>query len=197
MNKQSAMLRPIKEFYTRDEYLALEEVSPLKHEYHNGKIYMMAGGTGDHSLVKVAVIRELSTRLRRTPCRVYDSDMRLLVESENLYTYPDAMVVCGKVEYENKKETTLTNPILIIEVLSEATRVYDSTAKFAFYKKIPTLQEYLLIESIEPKILVYRKALGRKWVSEPFDGLDAIVRLQSVNLTIPAQQIYEQALWYA
>ncbi len=190
------MLRPLKELYTRQEYLAMEQVAPYKSEFHNGKIYMMAGGTGDHSLIKVDVITELRQRLRRTPCRVFDSDMRLLIDSADLYTYPDAMIVCGKVEYETKRETTLTNPVLVIEVLSEETRVYDLTDKFTFYKKIPTLQEYVLIETTKPSIIVHRRVLGRRWVAEHFDGLDAVMHLQSVNLTIPARQIYEQAGWY-
>lgn len=196
MSKRSIALRPLKDLYTRQEYLAMEEVAPYKSEYHNGKIYMMAGGTADHSLIKVDTITELRQRLRGTACHVFDSDMRLLIESEDLYTYPDAMVVCGENKFETKSETTLVNPLLIIEVLSESTRQYDQTDKFAFYKKIPTFQEYLVIESAEPKIVVHRRALGRKWVVEHFDGLDAVVRLQSVNLTIPARQIYEQASWY-
>ena len=190
------MLRPLKELYTRQEYLAMEEVAPYKSEYHNGKIYMMSGGTGDHSLVKVSVIRELSTRLRRTPCRVFDSDMRLLIDSADLYTYPDAMVVCGKVEYETKKETTLTNPVLIVEVLSQTTRVYDRTDKFTFYKQIPTFQEYVLIESTEPHIEIRRQVLGRKWVTEHYKALDAIIRLHSIELEISVRDIYEQASWY-
>lgn len=190
------MLRSIKEHYTRAEYLAMEEVAPYKSEYHNGKIYAMAGGTGDHSLIKVDLITQLRQRLRRTPCRVFDSDMRLLIKAEDLYTYPDAMVVCGKIEYETKSETTLTNPILIFEVLSQTTHVYDRTDKFAFYKKLPTFQEYVLVESAKARIEVHRKVLGRKWVSERFEGLDSILRLQSVDLTIPARQIYEQASWF-
>lgn len=191
------MLRPLKKLCTRQEYLAMEEVAPYKSEYHQGKMYMMAGGTGDHSLIKVSVIRELSVRLRRTPCRVFDSDMRLLIDAEDLYTYPDAMVVCGKVEYENKKETTLTNRVLIVKVLSETTRVYDRTDKFAFYKQIPTLQEYVLVGSIEPHIEIRRKVLGRKWVTEHHKGLDAVIRLQSANIEISARDLYEQASWYA
>ncbi len=190
------MLRTLKQEFTRAEYMALEEIAPYKSEYHNGKIYMMAGGTGDHSLVKVAVVRELSERLRRTPCRVFDSDMRVLIELEDLYTYPDAMVVCGEVEYETKKEITLTNPVLIVEVLSQATRVYDRTDKFAFYKQLPTFQEYVLVESTEPHIEVRRKVFGRKWVTEHYKGLDAVVRLHSIDLEIPARDIYEQAAWF-
>jgi len=144
----------------------------------------------------------LGTRLAAKPCHVFNSDMRLLVERSGLYTYPDVMVVCGKIRLVERRNDTLTNPILIVEVLSESTRDYDRGAKFNFYKQIPTLQEYVLVESEHAHVEVYRRAgdpsvdSGQApWVIEMSEGLDATVRLISVEGEIPLAQVYSKVSW--
>jgi Uma2 family endonuclease len=189
------MLRPIKTTFTPAEYLAMEEVAEYKSEYYNGEIFAMSGGTTDHSLIAVNLTTALSQRLEPTPCRVFNSDMRLYIERSGLYTYPDGMVICGKIELVKGRNDTVTNPLLIVEVLSESTRDYDRGARFNFYKQIPTLQEYVVVESERPHVECYRRTAGDQWLVEMVDDLDATVRLESIACDIPLRQIYSKVSW--
>lgn len=188
------MLRPVKKHYTVDEYLAMEEVAEYKSEYYNGKIYAMSGGSGDHSLIQGNLITRLNERLRATPCRVFTSDMRLLVEQSTFYTYPDATVVCGKVQFAPERNDVLLNPTVVIEVLSPSTRNYDRTQKFSFYKKVPSVQDYVLVESTRAHVECLHRA-GRQWVLEMYNGPDARLKIESLNIEIPLSELYEKVSW--
>lgn len=181
--------------FTAEQYLALEEHSETKHEFYNGKIYDMAGGTPDHSLLQGNLVTLLNQQLRATPCRVFSSDMRLFIEESGLYTYPDLSVVCGKLQFAPKSKTTITNPILLVEVLSESTRTYDRGAKFKFYKQIPSLQEYLLVESERAHAEVLRRAARGQWTIDIYDGLEAVAVLHSVPCKIPLAELYAKVSW--
>ncbi len=189
------MLRQAKQFFTPAEYLRMEEAAEYKSEFYNGEIFAMAGGTRDHSLIAVNLVGELRQQLKQKPCRVYNSDLRLLVERGGLYTYPDVMVVCGKVELVKGRNDLVTNPILLVEVLSESTRDYDRGAKFDFYKQIPTLREYVLVESERLHVQVERRGKRGNWIGETFDGLGASVRLGSIECEISMQGIYDKVSW--
>lgn len=121
-------MRTAKTTFTTAEYLAMEEVADYKSEYYNSENFAMSGGSADHSIIAVNGVANLSPLLDPKPCHVFNSDMRLLIERSGLYTYPDAMVLCGKIEFVPRRKDVLTNPILIIKVLSESTRAYGSTA---------------------------------------------------------------------
>jgi Uma2 family endonuclease len=189
------MLRPIKNTFAPAEYLAMETVAEYKSEYYNGKIYALAGGTPDHSKIALNFGAELLRLLEPKPCHVFNSDMRLFVERSGLYTYPDVMVICGKIELVKNRNDTVTNPILLVEVLSESTRDYDRGTKFNFYKQIPTLQEYVVVESENPHVECYRRTRGDQWLIEMYDDLDATVTLESVACEIPLQRIYSKVSW--
>lgn len=189
------MLRSGKKTFTPTEFLAMEEVAEYKSEYYNGEIFAMSGGTADHSSVAVNLTIELGTCLAMKPCRVFNSDMRLHIERSGLFTYPDVMVVCGKIEFVLKRQDVLTNPVLIVEVLSESTREYDRGAKFNFYKQIPTLSEYILVESEQAHVECYRRRQGDQWLFEMSDDLNASLKLESVACEIPQRQIYAKVSW--
>ena len=189
------MLRPVKTVFSPAEYLAMEEVAEYKSEYCNGEIFGMSGGTADHSLATVNFTAALSQRLQLGPCRVFNSDMRLHVERNGLYTYPDVMVICGKIELVKNRNDTVTNPVLIVEVLSESTRSYDRGAKFNFYKQIPTLREYILVESERSHVECYQRTRDDQWLVEMYDDLSATVKLESVACEIPLLQIYSKVSW--
>lgn len=188
-------MRPLKRTFTPAEYLAMEEVADYKSEYYAGEIFAMAGGTADHSTIAVNLTIELGTRLAATPCRLFNSDMRLFVQRSSLYTYPDAMVICGKIQFVERRNDTVTNPLLIVEVLSESTREYDRGPKFDFYKQIPSLQEYVLVESEYARVECYRRAAGDKWTIETYDGLDAIAWFESLACEIPLRRLYHKVSW--
>lgn len=131
--------------YTWDQYLEVEESSGIKHEFFDGEIYAMAGGTSDHAALAAAVIAALSLQLRPGSCRVFTSDLRVLVQESGLATYPDVTVVRAERHHEpTSKRTALLNPTLVVEVTSDSTEEYDRRTKVAHYQRIPTLRELVL-----------------------------------------------------
>ena len=188
------MIRSTKKTFTPTEYLAMERVADYKSEYYNGEIFAMSGGTPDHNRIAASFIIELGPPLRAKSCDVFGSDQRLFIKKNEMFTYPDVVVVCGKLEFAPKRKDAITNPILLVEVLSESTRAYDRGAKFNSYKQIPTLQEYVLVESESAQVERYRRA-GELWTIETYDDLDATVRLESVDGSIPLKQIYSKVSW--
>lgn len=189
------MLRTRKTRFTPAEYLAMEEVADYKSEFYGGEIFALSGGSADHSLIAVNLTRGLGNRLAPTPCRVFNSDMRLYIQRSGLYTYPDVMVVCGKLRLVERRDDTLTNPLLIIEVLSASTRDCDRCAKFNFYKQIPGLQEVVLVESEAARVECYRRTEGDRWTIDAYDGLDAVARLESIGCDLSIRSTYLKVSW--
>lgn len=136
--------------YTPEEYLTLERQAQCKSAYYAGEIFATAGASRWHNLIVTNVLRELSLQLKGRPCTTYPSDMRVKVSPTGLYTYPDVTVVCGEAQSEDHQQDTLLNPTLIVEVLSESTEAYDRGGKFAHYRKLPSLLEYVLITQTKP-----------------------------------------------
>jgi Uma2 family endonuclease len=184
----------LKKRFTPEEYLAMQEASETRSEYYNGEIFDMVGGTRDHSLIASNVNRVLGNALLDRPCEVHTSDMRLLVEAEGLYTYPDIMVICGKAAYAHGRKDTVTNPVFVVEVLSPSTRSYDRKQKVEFYAQIPSLQEYLLIDSQRPRVECLRRGEAG-WKRETVIGLDAEICLASVDYALPLSEVYRKVSW--
>jgi Uma2 family endonuclease len=155
---------PEPQHMTYAAYLAAEEVSEIKHEYLRGEVYAMAGGTPEHAALQAAVLIELGVALRGRPCQAYGSDLRVRVDSTDLSTYPDITVVCGSLETSIADRQAATNPILIVEVLSDSTEGYDRGEKFAHYRRIPSLREYVLVSQHRPRIESYYKTEQGAWM---------------------------------
>jgi Uma2 family endonuclease len=172
----------------------MEEVALHRSEYHQGEIFALSGGTVDHSVVQGNVIRALGNALDDTPCRVFTSDLRVYVASGELYTYPDACVVCGDIRYHQRRTDTITNPSVIIEVLSPSTRDYDRSAKFAMYKGLASLREYALVDSERAHVECFRPREG-EWTVQMFDGLDAACQFEALDCEIPLSRIYHKVTW--
>jgi len=153
-----------KQRFTFAEYVALEEGSNVKHEFLGGEIYAMAGGTPGHARLAMTIGSALDNQLRGTDCRVFSSDLRVRVPATGLGTYPDITVVCGASERDRENPSTVVNPRIIIEVLSDRTEAYDRGEKFEHYKTIQSLKEYVLVSHREPAIDVWRREDG-SWVS--------------------------------
>jgi len=147
---------------TYAEYLAAEAVSEVHHEFLNGEVWAMAGGTPEHAALAAAMIRDLGASLRGKPCRPFSSDLRVHIPDTGLSTYPDASV-CGQLETAPDDKDAVTNPIVLVEVLSESTEGYDRGAKAAHYCRIPSLREYVLVSQAEPRIEVHRRAESGRW----------------------------------
>ncbi len=181
-----------RQLYSIGEYLSREKKALEKHEYRDGEIISMAGGTADHSLITANLIGELGNRLKGKPCRVYDSNLRVRIARTILYTYSDASVICGEREMDPNDPTgeTSTNPRLIVEVLSPSTEAYDRGDKFSRYRQIESLQEYLLVSSAAARVEVFYRQVDGEWLFTAFSGMDATAILRSVETQLPLTEIY-------
>jgi Uma2 family endonuclease len=153
----------------------------------------MAGGSAEHSLIGANLIRAVGNRLDQGKCRIYSSDLRVRIPRKALYTFPDAAVVCGQADFERHPTagSTLTNPRVIFEVLSPSTELYDRGDKFALYREIPTLVEYVLVSQSHPRIETYFRQDDGGWTFGPYDGLERSVNLLSLGIDLPLAEVYE------
>ncbi len=176
--------------YTPEEYLAYEQQAEYKSEYIDGQIIAMAGAGDEHNLIAGNLFASLHSQLRDRPCVVYMNEMRVKVTAQGLYTYPDLAVICGPRQFEGARRDTLLNPTLIIEVLSPSTALYDRTAKFGYYRQLPSLQEYLLVAQDQQLIEHFVRADGGWLLIEPADP--AVLHLPSIGCTVPVTEVYRK-----
>jgi Uma2 family endonuclease len=172
-----------------NEYLAFERAAEQKHEYADGEIFAISGGTFEHSLVAANLLRELGVSLAGRPCWPLTSDMRVKVEGSSRYLYPDGSVVCGEPLFEDARRDTLLNPKVVIEVLSESSEAYDRGDKFACYRTIPSLAEYLLASQTEPRLDHYVRQPDDGWLLRSV-GPGGRVRLPSLGCELAVDRIY-------
>ena len=185
------MASELKRRYTLEEYLALERESDEKHEFWNGEIFAMSGGTLPHDLIMDNVFNRLHSQLIDKDCRVFSSNRQIKVPIAPPYRYADGSVVCGKVEAEPFNGCDLlVNPVLLYEVLSPTTEAYDRGLKFTYYKSIPTLKEYLLIAQDRPYVTHFIKRSEQEWTQREYNSLSDIIELFSVDCTLPLSEIY-------
>jgi Uma2 family endonuclease len=174
------------------EYLALEEKSDTRHELVDGEIFAMAHGTPEHGRLAVRIGRLLGNALEGKPCEVFSSDVRVRVLATGLATYPDVSVVCGRMEIDPENRNTITNPIVLVEVLSDSTESYDRSIKLAHYRKIESLRDYLLVAQHEARIEHYRRNDDGTWTLRDVSPPD-IVHL-SIGAEISVADVYRNAL---
>jgi Uma2 family endonuclease len=148
---------------TAADYLAIERAAETKSEFFDGEMFAMAGTTKNHARIVMNLSRELSARLKGRTCEPFATDLRVKIEANGLYTYPDLVVVCGGQHFEDDRLDTLLNPTLIVEVLSETTERYDRVKKFDLYRALPSLQEYVLISQSEPRVEQFLRQPDGEW----------------------------------
>jgi len=180
---QPAIRQPV----TFAEYIEAERTSELKHQLIDGEVYAMSGGTPEHASVIAAVLRELGVQLRGRPCRPFSSDLR--VRAGDLTTYPDCTVVCGPIDRDPEDSSTVRNPTLLVEVLSESTESFDRGRKFEQYRRIPSLCEYVLVSQGDPHIEVYTRE-ERGWVLREA-GAGEKIALASIGCELVVNEVYE------
>ncbi len=174
------------DFISERDYLDGEKISEIKHEYIDGDVYAMAGASKNHQRLIFNVCGELYRHLKNTPCEAFSSDIKLRADKGGKYFYPDVMVVCSNDE---KDDYYTESPRIIVEVLSNSTRKYDRTLKRQIYQRIPSLEEYVLIEQDRVEIEVCRKSEG--WQSR-FYYIDDNITFTSIDLTLPVLDIYSR-----
>src|SRR3954466_14436342 len=152
--------------YTYADYVALEMTSTGKHEFLDGEIYAMAGGSEEHSALAAEIVRLLGNAVGDRPCRVHTSDLRIYVEEAGLATFPDAAVICGPLQqHEPSPTATALNPMILVEVTSDSSEEYDAGPKLEYYQSIPTLHEYVIVSHRERKIVVETRGSNDTWTS--------------------------------
>jgi Uma2 family endonuclease len=177
--------------YTFQEYLEIEEVARVRHEFFAGEVYAMAGGTPEHAAMAASITTLLGRQLVSTQCRVYSSDLRVRVLATGLATYPDVTVICGPSERDPASATHVTNPKLVVEVLSSSTAQYDRGEKLQHYQRIPSLDTIVLVDHEKPCIDVWsRDATG--WISQRF-GPGETVPLARLACALAVDDIYAAA----
>jgi len=179
--------------YTFAEYLAFEEAHEAKHEFHEGEILAMSGSSPEHALITARVLRAIGNCIEGGPCQVYSSDLKIAAKPGARVSYPDGSIVCGPLEFDpnDPKHHVVTNPRVIIEVLSPTTEAYDRGDKFPHYRDIPSLAEYVLISQYAPIVETFFRQSDGSWlIAGTFTGLDARARLRSLDIEIALSDIY-------
>ncbi len=177
---------------TAEEYLDLEEKAEYKSEYMDGELLAMAGVSPEHDTIVVNLVVILGHQLKGTPCKAHTSDMRVAVSPSNAYTYPDVSICCKDARYTRRGVANLLNPVVIIEVLSPSTEIYDRRKKFGKYKGIASLKEYVLVSQEEILVERYARQPPGDWLYSSLSSLDDALQLTSVPATLKLRDIYDR-----
>jgi len=180
-------------YVTPDEYLAREREAEQKHEYVDGEVRPMSGASFQHVLIVTNIVRELSTRLRESDCLVASTDLRVRVRPDGLFTYPDVVVVCEAPQFADEHHDTLLNPTLIVEVLSASTRDYDRGDKFARYRTLDTLQEYVLVDQATTHVEHFVRQPEGGWLLSETDARADAISLAAIDCELPLSEMYHKA----
>lgn len=183
---------PAKTLYSPEDYLELEINSRERHDYIRGEIVPMTGGTPNHNRITLNLSSALNFALKHQPYDAFVTEQRLWIPSAPIYTHPDVMVMARPLEFQENRRDTLTNPLLIAEVLSKSTRAYDKDDKFTAYRTLASFQEYLLIDQYRVHIEHYSKTEPQKWVFLEYDHPQTILSLFSLDFQIEIADIYDK-----
>jgi Uma2 family endonuclease len=176
--------------YTYGDYVALELHSPTKHEFLDGEIYAMAGGSEDHSALAAEILRVLGNAIGDRTCRAHTSDLRIYVEAVGLATFPDGSVICGPLEqHPPSPVATALNPMVLVEVTSDSSEEYDTGAKLEYYCTIPSLRDYVVVSHRERRITVHQRSADGSWSTRSAIA-DGRVTVQSLGAELIVDEVY-------
>jgi len=190
-----------KKNFTEQEYLAFEKEATERHEYYKGEIFQMqghgdllamSGAANRHNIIFSNLFREMAAFLKGKSCQLYGPDMRVNIPENTLYTYPDISVFCGELKLLKEDEDTANQPSVLIEILSPGTRSYDRGDKFSLYRDIPTLNEYILVDSISVHVEAFRLNKTKHWELEEYKTLSAVLEIPTLGISIPLAEIYDR-----
>jgi Uma2 family endonuclease len=177
--------------FTSDQYLSLERVSEIRHEYLDGSVYAMAGESPEHSTLCFNLAGILHAQLRSTPCRGFSPNMKVRTDEGGLYAYPDLTVVCGEPLFHDERRDVLVNPTVIFEVLSPSTEAYDRGEKFLRYRThLATLTDYLLVTQSKAFIEHFSRQADGAWLYTATSGLTESLALASIDCRLPLEEVY-------
>jgi Uma2 family endonuclease len=182
---------PELKYITQEEYLASERISLQKHEYFQGEILAVSGASKAHNEIAVNCIFELKTKLKGKNCRPYGSDFRVNIPKTTLFTYPDISIFCDDPNLIDEELDTATNPTILFEILSKSTRNYDQGQKFALYRAIASLKEYILIDSEAVQVIQHTKNEDNTWLLTEFNSIDQNFNIKSIEVNLNLVDLYE------
>lgn len=191
MNVKEPALAYNRKNWTIEEYLEMENVSDEKHEYFQGEVFAMSGPKVPHNIIAGNLFALLHQKLRGSKCKPFNSGQRIYVEAVDFLTYPDISVVCGEIQTRNTDDWNITNPHVLIEVLSPSTGDYDKGSKFSLYRSIPTLKEYILVSSREVFIEAFFLNKRGNWELLEYKSVEALLQLSSLQTVLALKEIYE------
>ena len=183
------------EHYTPEEYLALEEEAEYKSEYYQGEIFAMSGASINHNRIAGNIHTAFNIAFVDGSCEAFMGDVRVLVKENGLYTYPDIVTVCGELDFAPDRDDTITNPIVIIEVLSKSTEGYDRGAKFELYRALPTLQDYILVDQYKIHVEQFHRLDDGRWILQEFNQPEDTLAIESVEFEMSIERIYQRVVW--
>lgn len=172
------------------EYLALECQSDTKHEYYQGEVFAMSGASTRHNILFSNLFIEIGIHLRGKKCRPYGSDMRIHIPENTLFTYPDISIFCGELKISEHNEDSVIGPTVLVEILSPSTKNYDRGEKFKLYRDIPSLREYILVDTESVRIEIFRMNASRHWELEEYKSLSEILFIHAIDFSISLSDIY-------
>ncbi|MBS9394229.1 MAG: Uma2 family endonuclease [Dolichospermum sp. LBC05a] len=185
-------IKVVTAYYTPEEYLELEEKADYKNEYRDGEIISMTGGTTNHNKLALNLATGLNVALNDLDYEIYIGDVKLWIPRYREFTYPDVMVIEGQPVYYSANTTIVTNPVLIVEVLSKSTKDYDRGDKFLYYRSIPEFKEYILIDQTKYYVMQYVKTSENQWILTEYETEDAMINLSSINVELSLKQLYKK-----
>lgn len=184
-----------KHFITADEYLHRERKADYRSEYFRGEMLAMAGASANHNLIVLNTGASLREQLKKKPCRVYPSDLKLRVEATGLYTYPDLSVVCGEPQLESNGGEVLLNPVVLVEVLSDSTEAYDRGKKFEHYRTIPSLMHYVLVAQDRHSVDCFSRGPDESWSLASCQGLEGEIKLAAIDSSLLLAEVYDKVVF--
>ena len=181
-----------KDRMTEDEYLERERASDRKSEFLDGEMFALAGASPTHALITSNVGAAFHQRLRERPCRVFSPDLRLRVSPSGLFCYPDVVVVCGELQFSDAEKDTVTNPLLVVEVLSPSTEGWDRGGKFARYRMLESLREVVFVSQGRVLVEQFTRQADGRWILTEATRLDEVLAVESVACDLPVSEVYEK-----
>ena len=179
-------------FFSPEDYLTRERQATFKSEYYQGELFAMAGASEQHNLIVSNSIITLGTQLKKRPCRVYPSDLRLLIPNTGLFTYPDLMIICGEPQFEYDRRDVVSNPIVLVEVLSDSTEAYDRGTKFEQYRTLDSLKQYVLIAQDRTSVESFTKSPEGNWVLSATNEMLQSHWLEPIQCSLALADVYDK-----
>lgn len=176
--------------YTPEQYLSIERAAEFRSEFYRGEMFAMVGASREHNLISLNIAAEIRSQFGGRPCEVYQSDMRVKVNSTGLYTYPDVVATCDQPRFEDTQVDTLLNPKVVVEVLSPSTELWDRGKKFEHYRTVESLREYVLISQDHVLVERFTRNEEGQWALLDYRTLNDILVLDSISCQIKLSEVY-------